>query len=335
MQSKSTVFAFQVFEELSKREIAYCVLRNIDEIQNGNVHDIDMVLDFNKYQEAILVLFKLGINAGWKTHLFAEKDNGNLITIHMYTIEYDNPVLIHFDLFRSFSWKGLQLLDYKTLLQGRQKNQGIYEASAPVQAVTMLFSKYLYHGYIKKKYRKYIHEIFFLNENETKKLMSNFLNSNFCEDIYRNVINECWEIIEQKWEISKKHIYKQFDKKKIINNFKLELFYLKRMLNHTGIYVLFQNNMKVEDEKIFAREIQKLLSQTFSSDEIIMLFLNGRYKIFTGIQTFIELSRGKIIFSNKRNILLSRKDFIKVTNDEKAGEVACHILEQMSKRYLR
>lgn len=152
-------FLQELFIRFEKEEIPYCVLRNSSEIINGDAHDIDMVVESKSFATVREILANVSQDK-WKIHCTSEKDNGNLVAIHLYNLDNGKPILIHFDFFHSFGWNGYKLISNEQLLKGRKKREWLYEASYPVQAVTMMFSRYLYHGYIKGEYRNFIKLVF-------------------------------------------------------------------------------------------------------------------------------------------------------------------------------
>lgn len=98
-------FVKKLFLCFEREKVSYCVLRNSGEIISGDAHDIDMAIDFKCFSLVRKIINDIA-GTEWKIHYISEKDNGNLVAIHLYKIDQDTPVLIHFDFFQSFGWNG-------------------------------------------------------------------------------------------------------------------------------------------------------------------------------------------------------------------------------------
>lgn len=333
------IFLNQLYKKLDEKGIEYCVLRNASQIHNGDAHDIDMTIDFKQYHEVMTQIRNLASELGWKVHLMAVKDNGNLIAVHLYKIKFGRPILLHFDFFKAFGWKGYQLLSYQQMLQDRIRISGIYEASKPVQAVTMLFSRYLYHGYIKENYRDFIQQVYLVEKSSVTNLMSQFLGKELVDMIYNMVILGQWEFIEQEYNTVRKEVNRRLEIKQKNVNFKMKMFSLKRIIKHTGIVVQLPKQQMTESYREYIREIQKLLSRTFSNDEVINKFSSeneAEIKFLNYIKFSIALSQGKLIFTdNSTKFTGFANVLVEDISKRSAEETACQILERMSRRYMK
>lgn len=328
VEGKDVQFVKDFFKKLNDNDIKYCVLRNTREILNGDVHDIDMTFDFRQKDYVMDLLLLMAKNQGWKIHLKAKKDNGNLYTIHLFLITEEEPIIVHFDFFKAFGWNGYSLINYIDLMDERRVVDGLWEASDAVQAVTMLFSRFLYQGYIKEKYKDKIFHYFRENEEKVKELMSGFLTSNSVIRIYDNVVACKWDIIEKMQSEIHKEIIQVFKSKYVLPKVKNKAFALKRLLKHTGLVVQVPNQ-KI-DETITICE--KALSRTFSTEEIL-----NKANVPQGIKEYfltdIELSKGRLIITN-HSYHINRKDLVVV--DEKnisEGKLPVIVLNKMSERY--
>lgn len=267
-------FVKELFSCFEKENIAFCILRNSDELMHGDTHDIDMTINFERCEDMILLIKKISSMNGWKIHYFSEKDNGNLLAIHLYKIVDGKPVLIHFDFFREFGWKGYKLISNKLLLSNRKKNGWLYEADLAVQAVTMLFSRYLYHGYIKEKYRTFIHLIFKNQVPEVEKIMMEFLPTEFTKCIIEDVISANWENIEQERTVVIKAIKNRLSNSQKYVNQKILLFNIKRIRKCTGAAVVVRGGKNYLEYNDYAMQIQKILERTFSREDVVELYSN-------------------------------------------------------------
>ena len=332
LSRKDVEFVISFFNRLNAEHIKYCILRNENEILNGHCHDIDMVISENSIPYIYKVFFEVG-NGKWKIHYKALKDNGNLLTVHLYSLEEDTPMLLHFDFFFSFGWDGYRLIENQDLLANRNQYQGLYVASDCIKAVTMLFSRYLYHGYIKENYREYIQQVFKTNTVDVQKLMQSFLSTQLSEAIVKDVELGEWNNIEKEWYTVKQNVKMQVSQRQKRVPLQMKLFNLKRVLKYTGIVVQCPPNSTKEECSLFSKGIQEMLSRTFSVEDIIYKFVDrgDSLKIRDYIKIKIALSKGRIIFSNRQ----ISSDAVKVSciNKMISEQVSCEILEHMSRRY--
>ena len=214
-----------------------------------------------KHNERILKIIRRN---GWKIAYSVWRDFGNVWTVVTFTDE--GEYLAHFD-FQSYGWDGINLLSAAKLLKDRRKVDGIYVASESVQAVTMLFSRYLYHGYIKEKYRDFIHNVYQSSQHEVKELMGSFLTTEFVDAIYDDVISEDWENIEQECPVVRRtirQVKKQTQKDKVSK----AKFYLTRMRNPRGI-ILDVSQLEKTDYNHLVDILPKQLNHLFTEDELL------------------------------------------------------------------
>ena len=332
------VFLKKFFLLLEQSKIKYCVLRNTDELLRGDAHDIDMVIE-SRYFSKIPEILKTITESDWKIHFDTKKDNGNLRTIHLYKIVDRVPVLLHFDFFETYGWKGLKLIYNNQLLTGTQRKEWIYEASPSIQAVTMLFSRFLYQGYINEKYRCNIQSIFKDDSTEVSNIMSSFLPKNIVNGIIEDVWNGDWNNIEQEYPVITRGIIEIINKQhKHIKRNRL-VFSIERLKKYTGIVVCINNSANQSNFRSYISQVGQLLSRTFSSNDIVVMdkdmsVRGGGYRDFISIKLKmrIGISKGQLIFTSNKAFGKSALiiDDIKSTSPT---VTATRILETMSKRY--
>ena len=162
MINEDIVFIETFYKELEENNIKYCVLRNCDEIINGNAHDIDMTVDIDKIDKMYHILMKTSQYLGWKMHLSSGNlhDKNNIKCYHFYKIVEGKPILLHFDIFPTFTWNGIVLLSNNDLLDSVEIDTIYHRANNGIEAVTKLFIRFLHEGFIKNKYKNYIKDIF-------------------------------------------------------------------------------------------------------------------------------------------------------------------------------
>ena len=63
------LFIKDFFTELQRKNIPYCILRNVNEVMQGNAHDVDMTVAANRLDDAEKALKKTAHKLNWKLHL--------------------------------------------------------------------------------------------------------------------------------------------------------------------------------------------------------------------------------------------------------------------------
>ena len=264
-------FVKELFAHFEQEKVPYCILRNSSEIINGDAHDIDMTIDFSCFPIVRKIITNIA-GAEWRIHYASEKDNGNLVAIHLYTVDNGVPVLIHFDFFQSFGWNGYSLISNDKLLNDRKKKEWLYEADYPVQAVCMLFSRYLYHGYIKEKYRDFIHQVFENQRSEVENLMCGFLPKNIAKCISDDVLDGEWNNIEEEHPVVTRAIVDYIGKEQKHRTYRMLLFNLNRMRKCTGLAVGIGGGNSIQECHTYVVKVQDILSRTFSAEDIVEIF---------------------------------------------------------------
>lgn len=267
---KDIDFIRSFFKTLRDNDIEYCVLIKADMIISGKAHDIDMAIDFSKIDEVYKILDEIAITFGWKPFLNTLKDNGNMITLHYFTIYRKQIYIVHFDLFKSFSWQSIILLKSDEIFKEKIENQGVFSCSKSTEAITKLFSRYLYHGYIKEEYKDDIVDIFLNNSQKVIRKMSLFLSSNLSKAIYELVVNKRWkELIglssKIKLSIKSNHCKNYIDK--IKDKFSNIMFKLKRYFVHKGVMVAFLGSDGSGKSTIISN-LPNVLGRTFDETQI-------------------------------------------------------------------
>lgn len=327
-------FVKKLFLCFEQEKVSYCVLRNSDEIISGDAHDIDMTIDFKCFPLVCKIINDIA-GTEWKIHYISEKDNGNLVAVHLYKIDNGMPVLIHFDFFQSFGWNGYNLISNDGLLKNRKKKEWLYEADYAVQAVCMLFSRYLYHGYIKEKYRDFIQQIFENQRSGVENLMCVFLPKDIAKCISDDVLDGDWNNIEQEHSVVTKIIIEYVGKKQKYCRERMLLFHLKRMKKCTGVIVGIGGKDRIQECYSYVKKVQSILSRTFSAEDIVETFgKTGGYRTaaYYKVSNRVNLSKGKLIFTDDLNPAIN-KVIIEDISKIPPISAATLILDTMSRRY--
>lgn len=192
-------FIESCFRAFERQGVPYCIMRNADEVEKGDAHDVDLAVAEDKLKEAEECLFATAAEQGWKI-LFrtgSARDKHNIKWYNFYRIAEDGtPVLAHIDIFTSFVWCSHILLDNAETMAGADST-GLYRRISPVvEAVTELFIRLLYNGYVKRKYTAHIVEVFTALPHDVQSCIGRFLSPACTQRIYALAMAEQWEEIE-------------------------------------------------------------------------------------------------------------------------------------------
>lgn len=203
MSGMDLQFVTEFYKELENNDIKYCILRNADEVEAGDAHDIDMTVDVLRQQEAEKVLFMTAKKFGWALHLKTGnmRDTMNIKCYHFFKQDDDELSIVHFDFFPTFSWKKYLLINNTELLQAVNEDSVFHAASPSIEAVTKLFIRLLYNGYIKEKYKPDIYKTFMREQEKVLSVMRNFMDEESASNTWHMVSQQNWGLIEKNREM--------------------------------------------------------------------------------------------------------------------------------------
>lgn len=271
MIKEDTFFVECFFKKMKEKNIAYCILRNSEEVALGDAHDIDMTVDINRIDQVYFLLMETAKELEWKVHLKMGNldDKNNMKSYHFYKIKDSKPILIHFDIFPTFTWKGMVLLSNNDLLDNIKYRDIYTSANDGIESVTKLFIRLLHNGYIKEKYKEYIKMVFETNKLLVYNIMNKFLSSGIIDEIYDNVINDKWEDIEKnksniELDIKKNvKLNKDFKTNKII----YYKYLLKKLTDKPGIMIVFEGT-DGSGKTTIIDNLPSILNRSFNEDKI-------------------------------------------------------------------
>ncbi|MCD7824007.1 MAG: hypothetical protein LUG86_08365 [Oscillospiraceae bacterium] len=233
-------FVKAIFKAFEKDNIKFCVLRNADEVEYGDAHDIDMTADADRLVDVENIMLRVAGECGWKIHIKtgSSKDKINIKCYHFYFADENLKEIhiAHFDVFPTFAWNGYVLLENASFIDNIDSSSVIHKADPAVEAVTKLFIRLLHNGYIKSKYKEYISDVFSSHEKSVKTLMENFLDADTVKFVYQGVMNSEWTKIEEQRDRIVKSIQKSARKSKI-SYYK---YLLKKAKDKPGLMVAFE-----------------------------------------------------------------------------------------------
>lgn len=234
------LFITNFYTELQRQNIAYCILRNVNEVMQGKAHDVDMTVADNRLCDAEKILANTASRLNWKLHLQTgnSKDKCNYKSYHYYQLNNQEQKIhiVHIDIIPTFTWKGYELLSNNAMLKDIRPNGLFPTASASIEAFCKLFSRLIFNGYVKSEYKKDIQEIFQKEEQTLLPLLQNFLVPETAQRIYSLTCNGLWDDIEKERKLILENIRKVAKRSKL----SYYLYILRKAIKRKGLIVAFQ-----------------------------------------------------------------------------------------------
>lgn len=237
-------FVRDFFLELEKENIRYCILRNADEVEAGDAHDIDMTVELKSMKKAFQIMQRVAKSSGWKMHMMTGniKDKVNIKCMNFFKVIDGIPILVHFDFFPTSTWNGMLMLDNESLLEDIDCSSVYHRANPGVEAVTKLFIRLLHNNYIKEKYIPFIYETYKSERDRVMNVMGEFLSFEMSEWIYNAVYDQQWEeIVAHRTRIVSDIIHKLKRKKNYypvkVNYY---LYLIRKLICKAGPMVVFE-----------------------------------------------------------------------------------------------
>lgn len=236
--SIDTSFVTEFYKRLEKNRIDYCILRNADEVKNGDAHDVDMTVSVDRLTDMERILYETASDYGWRIHVKTGdiKDDTNIKCYHFFKAENQKIGIVHFDFFPTFSWNGYILIDNKSLLENAYKSTIYHTASPEVEVVIKLFIRLLYNSYIKSKYKNDIYDIFVAKPDSVYNILRGFLDEKGIEFVQNAVCKELWTDIEKNREYLVKNIKSNSKRTEI----KHKMYLVRKAMAKAGIMVAFE-----------------------------------------------------------------------------------------------
>ena len=196
----------------------------------------------------------------------------------------------------------------------------------------MLFSRLLYHGYIKEKYRKFVSDIFIREPDKVSKLMNLFIDESDMSNIMSMVQEKQWDNIENGVEDLRERIIAKLSRLQKFVLLKSTAFKVKRLMNNIGIIV--QLNGDEDFKRSFSSKIAKKIERSFGGDYTI-IDINGenqKHDVRQTIKGRILLSKGAVYITDSR---VKLKPLLKVSQDNtlNPNQIVLKILNILAKKY--
>lgn len=264
-------FVKNYFVALEKENIRYCILRNADEVENGDAHDVDMTVELKSMRRAFDIMKSIAENLGWKMHMMTGdiRDKVNIKCMNFFKVVEGKPILVHFDFFPTSTWSGMVMLDNSTLLKDIDCSTIYHKANLAVEAVTKLFIRLLHNNCIKEKYIPFIFEVFQSRKEQVLKVMQNFTSQKMATWVYYAVCNENWNLIVNKRKEIISDIVETLKRKK--NYYQVKLNYYRyiagKLVRKAGPMVVFEGT-DGSGKTTIINGLPEILGRTFNENLI-------------------------------------------------------------------
>lgn len=265
--SLSCAFVETFFSQLRQKNIRFCVIHNIEEVKNGQAHDIDMCVEASKLVEAEELLNQTAANLDWALHLHTGniRDSFNAKSYHYHHIDESQRsiTLIHFDFVPVTAWRGREILSNEVLLSGVD-SESLYPVSAPeVMAVVDLFPHLLYDNCIKDKYKNRIQRIFTERPEKVLSIMHNFISKELAAQILELAQQQQWDdILALRADIVTQSL--RYAKRRPLDHWR---HIVHKIMHPTGIMIAFQGTDGSGKSSII-QAIPEILGNSYIGDTL-------------------------------------------------------------------
>jgi thymidylate kinase len=181
-----------VFKAWRHHRIPFVVLRNYENLPRFTGHDVDVLVSARQLKLAERLLVAAARTAGYRLSNRAE-----FATVSFFFFHPETLVQIQFDLFTSLTWRGLSLLEGKTVLDWRIEGE-LFAIPHPVhEAVNDLLTRLIYHGYVKPSYKPIIHGVFERYPQEGETVLRRLFGDTTGKIIARSILQQDWAAVER------------------------------------------------------------------------------------------------------------------------------------------
>jgi len=155
------IFLSELFKELNKKEVKYCVLRNYEKLPDWVDNDVDIWIQ-DEYKKIFFNIVKdlsgvfnyiLYYTINYSPRLSTEGEGDYFLIKEKKGAKF----IIHIDCWTKIHWKGIEFVDTEVL---RRKllwdNRGFYIPPRGFEASVVLLKGLLYNNLVKDKYKKKI-----------------------------------------------------------------------------------------------------------------------------------------------------------------------------------
>lgn len=138
------------FDRLNSANILFCVLRNYDEIPDNIGHDVDLLIQKEREQEAQEILVCILCEKGWKYREIWNKDGFK--TIVYYGMVEGVFKQLKLDIWASLNWRGLPWIDTEYILNNTKKYKNFYIPTIGCESAVSMLKELMGGGDVPLKY---------------------------------------------------------------------------------------------------------------------------------------------------------------------------------------
>ena len=187
---KLEFFLNKFFNDLEKKKINYCVLRNYKSLPKKlDSNDIDILVNKKDLGFIIKIIQKY-----CDIVLINQRDY--LVGLTLSGITNSNKKFLKIDLVTKIAWKGLSFLDNKLIFDHKiTYKKKIFIPQKHHETIITFFSSYIVGGWINTKYQKEIRKQFIENKKKITETLELKFSKSIINLIYKGIINKNYKIL--------------------------------------------------------------------------------------------------------------------------------------------
>ena len=187
---KLEFFLNKFFNDLEKKKINYCVLRNYKSLPKKlDSNDIDILVNKKDLGYIIKIIQKY-----CDIVLINQRDY--LVGLTLSGITNSNKKFLKIDLVTKIAWKGLSFLDNKLIFDHKiTYKKKIFIPQKHHETIITFFSSYIVGGWINTKYQKEIRKQFIENKKKITETLELKFSKSIIKIIYKGIINKNYKIL--------------------------------------------------------------------------------------------------------------------------------------------
>lgn len=238
-------FLLQLFTELNKNKITYCVLRNYEKLPDEIGHDVDIWVKREHEQKFLRILLHTAVNTGWQIVRYAPWLRPRGQGRYFFIKNNKDFNVIHIDCYVDIHWRGINYIDEKVLCNSIYLyNKNFYVPLPGIEASTIIIPWLLRKGRIRDKDKKRIKHCLIQDPGSFLKALEKPVGKKIAKLMLDFVKTDKWDKIEKMSSLLKITLLKRA----LLNkpSFQLkqwQLYFLSRLKEHffedLGIFMVF------------------------------------------------------------------------------------------------
>ncbi len=233
-------FLNPLFDELRRRDIAYCVCGNYHDLPEYTSHDVDIWTEEIKEVEKILV--SIAGAAGFLPYLYNRTASGSNNILYKINSDAKGMEFVRIDLLKECAWSSfIPLVKSDKILEGRSRYKNFYVAEPIVETSMHLLYPLIQHGRIKEKYKPKIFK--YHKTPGFYDTLSEALGERVASDIIKKIGDRDWDSIEGKnlkyRMVLMQRFFLNLDRRRIKYFFDFLWTNIYRLMKPSGLFIAF------------------------------------------------------------------------------------------------